>query len=285
MFLNFKKQKRRFVRAYYRWRTKRAWEAKNIPCPLCGNYRDFTTLWDKDRYGLPIKTVRCDTCSLVFTRPFPTDKFLNEFYSSRMFRGLDWGVMRVTRVIAQEFGAASRATKHINFLLDLLKRGIIEQSKFSSILDIGSSEGSFLIECKKLFPTLELYGVEPGKNFRFLNEHCFRQVFADLNNVPKSQTFDCITMWHVLEHVSDPVLMLSQIRNHMSSSSVLIFEVPDVSRYDSIRPIHVDHTFHYNKETLQKILEKAGLQLTESSQDASVLMDEKYGIKIVAKSV
>jgi len=200
-----------------------------------------------------------------------------------MFRGLDWGVLKVSKKLAREFGAPERAKKHVVFMQALLNKGIISQGDFQSILDIGSSEGSFLLECKSVFKHIKTYGVEPGKNFRFLTQKLFTKVFSSVEEIPEKQTFDCITMWHVLEHVSDPNKTMKEVASRMSENSLFIFEVPDETRYNGIRPIHVDHTYHYSEETLKKFLQKAGLQFVESSHEPQFLMDNIYGIKIVAR--
>ncbi len=285
MLTFLKKQKRRLVRAYYKRKTKSLLKTKDIPCPLCGNNDVFITLWNHDRYGLPITTVRCSSCGLVFTRPFPTEAFLDTFYSSHMFRGLDWGILNVTKKIALEFGAPDRAKKHIAYMSDLIRRGVLKKETFHSILDVGSSEGSFLLQCKESFPYVKTYGVEPGKNFRSLTEKEFTHVYEDIKKVPAEETFDCITLWHVFEHVSNPIAMLSSIQKHMNTDTLLVIEVPDVSRYDGIRAIHIDHTFHYTKETFEQIFQKVGLKLVESTHDNQFLMDDKYGIKVVAQKV
>jgi len=80
---------------------------------------------------------------------------------------------------------------------------------------------------------------------------------------------DLIFMFHVLEHIDNPVKYLKKVKKKLSGSGNLIIEVPNVedilvSTY-KIKP-HLDfyweiaHTYYFSKITLGKVLEDAGYQ-------------------------
>ena len=48
----------------------------------CGNGENFEVLSEKDRYGLPVRTVICPCCGLVMTNPRMTGKSYDKFYES-----------------------------------------------------------------------------------------------------------------------------------------------------------------------------------------------------------
>lgn len=274
--------KRRVVRGISKARIRKALQTAQMACPICGNTAAFTTVFEIDRYGLPITTVRCDTCTLLFTNPAPTDAFLNTFYSSTMFRGLDWGVLKPNGRVLQEFNASGRAKNHIRFFKEVVfpKSGGVP----SSILDIGSSDGTFLREFAKVFPQVTRFCIEPGKMFRKETEKEFERIYDAIEDVPEDKSFDILTAWHVLEHVRDPGTFLKHVASHMNASSRFVFEVPDADRFGTdIRPIHVDHICHYTEKTLGAVLEKAGLVIETVTRDSQYVGDNVYGIKVVAK--
>ncbi|KND48414.1 MAG: hypothetical protein AB200_01645 [Parcubacteria bacterium C7867-005] len=257
-------------------------DTETVPCPICQNNTNFEILYRKDRYGLNVTTVKCPQCSFVFSQPMPTESFLNKFYSSKMFRGLDWGIIFITDRVRKEFSAPERANKHLDFIKHLMGQRTISKD-VRSVLDIGSSEGSFLLGMLENYPNVATYAVEPGQNFRHLTEKKFRKIYNSLSEVDPNDKFDVITMWHVLEHVRDPLKILHDIKKHMSPESLLIFEIPDLDKYFGIGPIHVDHVVHFNAETIRKTLGTAGFDVVTMTGDKQFVMDERYGIKVVAR--
>jgi len=282
MLVNIRKLKRKIVRSLSKFWIRSRLSLEKIPCPACGNENNFTVLQAKDRYGLPITTVRCPKCSLAFSNPAPTGLFLKTFYGTSMFRGLDWGILKPTRKILQEFNAKNRAMNHLLFFDEIIFPKFHNSAR--SILDIGSSDGTFLLEFSNKYSQVLCFGVEPGKLFRNHSEKQLTRVFDSLEEISKDETFDYITAWHVLEHSRDPKLFLKRVRDHMSDSSLLIFEVPDFDRYDnSIRPFHIDHICHFNETVIRRILTDVGLSVLGVYRENKYLSDNIYGIKLIAK--
>lgn len=88
-------------------------------------------------------------------------------------------------------------------------------------------------------------------------------------NLPRD-SFDLITLWHVLEHVSDPLPFLERLGELAHPGSALVVEVPDHASwprrlqkeswigYDTPR-----HAVAYEPQTLSKTLEKAGWRVQQ----------------------
>ena len=51
-------------------------------CPLCRSTK-VTVIALKDRLGLPLETVICDNCGLVFSSAYFSDKGANLYYANR----------------------------------------------------------------------------------------------------------------------------------------------------------------------------------------------------------
>src|SRR5204863_5429491 len=88
--------------------------------------------------------------------------------------------------------------------------------------------------------------------------------------------FDVITMYHALEHVEDPVGILSTLREWLSDGGRLLVEVPNVEA----RCIHPRHRFHFahfynfNQATLEAVGRRAGFEpiQTPTSSDGGNLI-------------
>jgi SAM-dependent methyltransferase len=55
-------------------------DVEHVPCNLCGA-DDSIAISDRDKYGLPVHTVMCRNCGLMYLSPRPTAASLTRFYS------------------------------------------------------------------------------------------------------------------------------------------------------------------------------------------------------------
>ncbi len=79
--------------------------------------------------------------------------------------------------------------------------------------------------------------------------------------------FDVITMWHVLEHVHDPRVVLAEVKRILKPGGVLLVGVPNFSGFEARlfkdKWFHLDvprHVTHLTKTTLKQVLQENGLQ-------------------------
>jgi hypothetical protein len=275
--MNFKLFKRRIVRAYAKYRIRLTLETELIPCPICHS-NDFEVLLERDRYNLPMRTVKCSKCGLVFENPIPTVKFLDHFYTSHLYRALDWGVINPSADIISEFNANERSRKHINLLKKIIAQDLMNIPM--SLLDIGSSEGSFVKEFKKEFSKASISAVEPGRRFNSMTAPEIK-VYEDIKAIPKDKKFDLITLWHVFEHIRDPISFIHSTGLHLHKNGTLIIEVPDLERHKGIRPFHIDDLYHYSEKTLISLARKMNFDPVYITRDSNELMDPHYGMAIV----
>jgi len=264
--------KRNIIRKLAIYRIKSILETESIDCPLCGSAQ-HSVLHAKDRYGLPVSVVLC-SCGFVFENPIPTGAFQEKFYGSPLFRALDWGILYPNRFVRREFKTEVRANKHIVLLERLLKDKVVPE--ICAMLDVGASEGTFVRLLHAKMPNIEIGAVEPGN---FGKSISVNNVWKSIDDIPSDKRFDLITLWHVLEHIREPENFLETLCAHLSPQGSIIIEVPDVSKYDnSIRPIHIDHLWHFSEETLSRLAAKAGLVVRDISRKQEELQDEVYGM-------
>lgn len=108
----------------------------------------------------------------------------------------------------------------------------------TTVLDIGCGQGLQLAEIRKLRPYAKLYGMDISpKLVNLARKHVpggdFQTGDADNLGYADSQ-FDVVVMTEVLEHLSDPVLALTQLKRVLKPGGWLLMTVPnrDWLRYD-----------------------------------------------------
>jgi SAM-dependent methyltransferase len=82
--------------------------------------------------------------------------------------------------------------------------------------------------------------------------------------------FDLIILFHVLEHITDPVALLRECARRLSPNGHVIVNVPNFaswqSRFAGPQWLHLDpprHQSHFTPQTLSSTLEGAGLRVKE----------------------
>lgn len=226
--------------------------ACSIPCNLCGS-ASVETLSLKDRSGDYLRTVICKKCGLVWSDPRPAEDKIKEFYS-KAYRKEYKGITKPKK--KHVYRDAQEAMKRYGFFKDILKQE-------DRLLDIGSGNGVFVYSLRKL--GIEACGIEPDENHaRYAREDLNVPVktgFAgDIND---RESYDIVTLHHVLEHLTNPSGELQNIRAMLKDKGYLVIEVPNVEDIvqDPDNRYHKAHIYTFNPETLVALGRKAGFKL------------------------
>jgi len=89
-------------------------------------------------------------------------------------------------------------------------------------LDVGTGHGGILDLLAPI--TLTTAGVEPQRKAREALIQAGYSVFPDLASV--NGVFDVITLFHVYEHLSDPIGFLSELKQLLAPGGIIILEIP-----------------------------------------------------------
>jgi len=137
-----------------------------------------------------------------------------------------------------------------------------------NLLDIGAGTGDFLAHAKS--KKWEVVGIEPSQKAKELAQKKGVS-FVDNTEELSDNSFDVITMFHVLEHVEDLDKQLSELKRISKPNGIIIVAVPNYKSYDAEYykefwaaydvPRHI---WHFSKTSIQKLFAKQGIQLIKT---------------------
>lgn len=224
---------------------------ERIDCPIC-EQDETKLLFNKDS----LSVVACKQCRLRYVNPRVNRQMLEESYVETYYPS-----DKVERIHTDSMEWLQMAER----LTELEK-------KFRSkgrLLDVGCGIGTFLQLARK--QGWEPHGVDPSKSgsafaqeIYKLDVQCGTVFDADF----PSAHFDAITLYHVLEHISELNSLLSELRRVLKpETGTLVIEVPNGGSLQSrlqkadwpyVHPR--DHLYYFSVHSLPKLLRKHGFR-------------------------
>ncbi|OUS19206.1 methyltransferase [Nonlabens dokdonensis] len=129
-----------------------------------------------------------------------------------------------------------------------------------SVLDIGAGVGDLVLALKEA--QLNVTGFEPSEKARAVAKNKGVDLYASLDDVD-ANSFQLISMYHVLEHVPDVEKQKEKILQLLKPNGVLILALPNYESFDAKYygsywagydvPRHL---FHFNKKAVKSIFDK-----------------------------
>ncbi|MBE0649448.1 MAG: class I SAM-dependent methyltransferase [Bacteroidales bacterium] len=250
-------------------------------CPVCGshNFSEFLELNDFFLTQEPFVLQKCQSCGFVFTNPRPDDKSLSRYYESPDYLSHHSDGFSILNLVYQSLRRINIKSK-FSKTEQYVSRG--------SLLDIGCGTGELLnyFQNKKW----NVKGIEPSESAR---KFAIEKYGLDIQDEPglkslAEQTFDVVTMWHVLEHVANLNDRIEVIFKLLKKSGYLIIALPNMNSWDAKHygkywaaydvPRHLHH---FSKSTITALVEKHQFRFRESipmKMDAYFIsmLSEKY---------
>lgn len=240
----------------------------NLFCSLCSKSlktKIFVAPDRSDKNKL-YSFYKCTGCTLVQIRPFPNKKKIDKYYS--YVDGDNHAKIKnqqINFLHRLPFGK-TMLKKYIDLCYRQRYQLIMKLHSKGKILDIGCGEGSFL----KKFPSekWKRTGIEINKNLATMAHRTVKHakiitVPVELSTLPK-QNFDIVTMWHVLEHIQNPKIVLKSLKKIISPHGYLVIEVPHGnSLYRKLFSTHwqllllPQHIFFWTKKSIKFALNEA----------------------------
>ena len=234
------------------------------PCELCHSSLARHLFDTTDRLGISkasFQIVLCETCGVWRTLPEMSTAELAKFYPNDYWGGEPteaW--IRVSQSDKTDF------VNHCH-----LAGG--------RLLDVGCGAGFFL---RTLPKTLwQTYGVELGEEAAKAATEVFGRdnIFKGTLIEAKFETsfFDVVTFWSALEHTNEPRASLFEARRILKTGGTLMIQVPNAASYqaqyfkgDWFSLDAPRHRYHFNLQTLQKVLQETGYEIYFSTFHSKV---------------
>lgn len=152
-----------------------------------------------------------------------------------------------------------------SYMLSQKAKWIRSEIRQGSILDFGAGTGDFLNKMKSFFWNVE--GVEPNeiaRDLAILKGLNLKISLKDLDG----ESYDVISLWHVLEHLPDFEKKLVQFHELLNPGGILIIAVPNYNSYDA-NYYKEDwaawdvprHLWHFSRNGLKNTLTEKGFYL------------------------
>lgn len=147
---------------------------------------------------------------------------------------------------------------------DYIEKVLNGDSK-KNVLDFGCGTGGFLKIIKNKYKSC---GIEMSDIYRKILIDDGLEVYKSIDNLKLK--FDIICLWHVFEHLDNPIEILNKIKNFLHQDGIILIEVPHaldilLTKYENL-PFKKfnywsEHLILHTKESLKKFIEKSGLKI------------------------
>ncbi|MBX2921436.1 MAG: class I SAM-dependent methyltransferase [Chitinophagaceae bacterium] len=234
-------------------------------CPICKaeNFESVFYVKDYTVSGREFEIVHCKSCGVRLTQNVPGENEIGAYYKSADYishnhnsKGLISQLYRKVRnyTVKQKAGIIKKYTK--------LSEG--------SLLDIGCGTGAFIYTMAQL--RWNVTGLEPDADARntakalygieTLSSDCLFSLPAD--------SFNAITLWHVLEHVHRLHENVAQMKRLLTKDGVIFIAVPNYTcqdarvygkywaGYDVPR-----HLYHFSPHAMEVLMQQHNLKVVK----------------------
>lgn len=250
-------------------------------CPICEgkNLADHLKVKDYFLSQESFSVQKCEDCGFLLTNPRPAKENIGVYYKSENYishsnkkQGLFAGLYQVARKVNLE-SKYSILSKH---------------TQVGTALDIGAGTGHFLNHLEN--KGWKAQGIEPDKEAaNFARENFNLQIDSEIKLAElKNESFDLITMWHVLEHVHNLNERMSELAKLIKPEGLIILALPNPESFDANYYVKYwaaydvpRHLYHFRKRDVEDLAQKHNFSTEEiypMKLDAFyvALLSEKY---------
>lgn len=244
-------------------------------CLVCGE-AEFTDLFAaKDHLvsGESYVVRRCNACSFTFTADPPAEKEIGRYYLSEDYISHSDKKQTPTERLYHLARSYMLGRKHRMVTY-------VTHRESGTLLDIGSGTGYFASFMNK--KGWEVTGIELNEQARVdsVTRFGIRVLPPEEIKAIPDRSADCITFWHVLEHLHDPVMWMREVKRILKDDGKCIIALPNPdsadARWFGNRWAALDvprHLWHFSPATLTRF---AGTQGFKSGKIRALPLDIFY---------
>lgn len=205
---------------------------------------------------------RCERCTVIFLNPQPTVETLTQLYTRP-------GLLATGPARAY----CTHAPFHLKEIYRTRIRNVLRYKAQGDLLDVGCGMGDFCGLAKEA--GFRVFGTEFSDQYAEVAkraagaEHIYvgRLHEIDFGN----RTFDVISLWHVFEHLPDPIPMLVSLKRLVKPGGLISIEVPNAEQnrktpmyqadIENCTIDRLEHLFYYSIRALENACMQAGLRV------------------------
>lgn len=231
-------------------------ESVAIACPICLEVRNR---YFANKSGWNIRL--CEHCGFAFVHPIPTQQELKQLYSRAYFRNegkTDRG-----------YTDYDKDKEPMRSIFELYLSKLERLSEKKHIFDVGAATGYFLdIARSRGWKTYGSEISEYGASEASRRGH--QIIYGSIVDKRPPEKMGAVTMWDVLEHVSDPLAYLRAANAMLEPEGILAINTVDRgswwarfmgSRWHLMIP--PEHLSYFTRESLEIALEACGFEPIE----------------------
>ncbi len=249
-----------------------------IPCVGCDN-DEKESYFEKHSF----RYNHCAKCGSIYVSPRPDLSELTRYYSvSDSQRFWSENILKKTGEKRKE----SIMLPNITRIEEILENA---NHTPNHVLDVGSANGTFLIEWKKRHDDAQLYGIEPGRESA---KKCRDQGITVYESSVEDEADkgrvkgDLVTCFEVIEHVQNPDLFAESIYKVTASGGMAIMSCLGADGFDiqllweksrSLMPPY--HLNFLSQKGMKQLFSKAGFDRVE------IFTPGRLDVQIIEKSI
>ena len=227
-------------------------------CPICQNTNFENHLTAKDYLVTQNEfTVRrCVECSFLITSPRPNETEISYYYQSSEYISHSDKSESIQDAIYKTVR---------NFAIRQKIKLVEKHNQAGTILDYGTGTGTFPSSMEPA--RWARVAVEPSAEAQ---KKIPKEIEVHTRKETITQSFDAITLWHVLEHVHPLNETLKWLQQHLSANGTMFIAVPnpqskDAQVYHSYWAAYdvPRHLWHFNKTNMHQLLKNNGLKVID----------------------
>jgi ubiquinone/menaquinone biosynthesis C-methylase UbiE len=211
-------------------------------------------------YGQHFTIVRCRRCGLGYTNP--------RLSSAEIMRAYE--AVQDPLYVEEYDGRALTFKRHLRRVEEL-------KSPPGRLLDVGAYSGVFVEAARAR--GWDAWGLEPCRwAVDLARSRGLNMIEGSLETISiEEQSFDVVTMWDVIEHVTDPLDQLRKVQRLLKPGGLAVVHTMDLdssfsrlmgSRWPWLMEMHI---YYFTPRTLGKMAEVAGLKVVRARAEGRYL--------------
>ena len=242
-----------------------------MSCALCrGN--DFKRISEKDSKNKgELIVCFCNSCSMVSQNPIPTEHQVEQYYATEYRQ--DYKQVFVPK-LKHIYRAGSLVLNRLGFLT---KNNVAS----GKLLDVGAGGGEFTYVSSQL--GFDSNGIEPNIGYSNYAKDQYQANVKTGQLADVDGKFDVITMFHVMEHIPDPIKTFKKLYDLLNEDGFLFIEVPNIESFSQSpgNTFFKAHIHYFSAATLIACASQyfVSADLDNSGNNISILFNRRSSSK------